>query len=75
MNENSVLVNFYLTIFYFIKLISEAPLIISNFNAANEKVQRESMEDKSQSRIREWLQAAGKGFQCLRSDQQDHNAM
>ena len=78
-NENSMLVNFYLTIFYFIKLIScdktEAPLIISNFNAANEKVQRESMEDKSRSRIREWLQADGKGFQCLRSDQQDHNAM
>ena len=78
-NENSVLVNFYLTILYFIKLIScdktEAPLIISNFNAANVKVQRESMEDKSRSRIREWLQAAGKGFQCLRSDQQDHNAM
>ena len=78
-NENSMLVNFYLIIFYFIKLIScdkrEAPCIISNFNVANEKVQRESMEDKSRSRIREWLQAAGKGFQCLRSDQQDNNAM
>ena len=78
-NENSMLVNFYLTIFYFIKLIScdktEASRIISNFNSASEKVQRESMEDKSRSRIKEWLQAAGKGFQCLRSDQQDHNAM
>ena len=78
-NENSMLVNFYLTIFYFIKLIScdkkEAPLIISNLNAANEKVRRESMEDKSRSRIREWLQADGEGFQSLRSDQQDYNAM
>ena len=76
---NSTLVNFYLTIFYFIKLIScdktEAPVIISNFNAANERVQKDSMEDKSRSRIREWLQAAGEGFQCLRSDQQDTKAM
>ena len=78
-DENSMLVNFYLTIFYFIKLIScnktEAPVIISNFNAANERVQKESMEDKSRSRIREWLQAVGEGFQSLRSDQQDIKAM
>ena len=78
-DENSVLVNFYLTVFYFIKLIScdktEAPPIISSFNEAAVKVQRESTEDKSRSRVREWLQAAGEGFQCLRSDQQDQSAM
>ena len=76
---SSMLVNFYLTVFYFIKLIScgktEAPAIISKFTAANERVQRDSMENKSRSRIREWLQASGEGFQCLRSDQQDINAM
>ena len=76
---NNMLVNFYLTIFYFIKLIScnktEAPLIISKFNETHERVQKISMEDKSRSRIREWLQEAGEGFQCLRSDQQDLSAM
>ena len=78
-DENSMLVNFYLTIFYFIKLIScdktDAPPIISSFNEANVRVQRKSTEDKSRSRVREWLQAAGEGFQCLRSDQQDLSAM
>ena len=79
--SSSVDGKFYLTICYFIKLITcdktEAPEIISNFNAANKRVQRDStsMEDKSRSRIREWLQADGEGFQCLRSDQQDINAM
>ena len=43
-------------------------MIIGHFNAANERVQRESMKDKSWSRIREWLQAVGEGFQSLRSD-------
>ena len=47
-DKNSLLTNFYLTIFYFIKLIScnktEAPAIISHFNAANERVQKESMK-------------------------------
>lgn len=75
--ESQMLVNFYFAIFYFIKLIScnetDAYQIVSDFKAAYENVQKESMTDKSRSRIKEWLQVAGKGFQCLRSDQQDPN--
>ena len=74
--ESQMLVNFYLAIFYFIKLINcneaEAYQIVSNFKGAYHDVRKESATDKSRSRIKEWLQA-GMGFQCLRSDQQDPN--
>ena len=49
--------------------------IVTSFNEANKKVQRENTEDKSRSRVREWLQAAGEGFQCLRADKQDQSEM
>ena len=75
--ESQMLVNFYLAIFYFIKLIScndsEPYQILSDFKTAYQKVQKESTTNKSRLRIREWLQAAGRGFQHLRSDLQDPN--
>jgi len=72
--ESSMWLNFYFSIFYFIKLIScnkaEAPMIVKNFKDCNKKVQEESKLKKSRSRIIEWLHAAGEGFQCLCSGEQ-----
>ena len=72
--ESSMWLNFYFSIFYFIKLIScdhaETPMIIKNFKDCNKKVQEEGKLKKSRSRIVEWLHAAGEGFQCLCSGEQ-----
>ena len=77
--ESKIWVNFYLSIFYFIKLIScnetGAPLLISNFKDANRRVLEEGQQNKSRSRIKEWLHATGEGFQCLRSGEQIRNEM
>lgn len=78
-SDSNMWVNFYLSIYYFIKLIScnevGTPLMISNFKACNVKVQEEGKQNKSRSRIKEWLHETGEGFQCLRSGEQTPREM
>ena len=76
--ESKMWVNLYLSIFYFITLCegnTTFPQMAAKFNTANKIVQEEGQQNKSRSRIKEWLQAEGKGFQCLRSDKQEPNRM
>ena len=72
--DSIMLVNLYLSIFYFITLCegegTASPQIATKFDTANKTVQEEGKQNKSRSRIIEWLQAKGTGFQCLCSDQQ-----
>ena len=72
--DSIMLVNLYLSIFYFITLCegegAASPQIATKLDTANKIVQEEGKQNKSRSRIIEWLQAKGKGFQCLCSDQQ-----
>lgn len=72
--ESKLWVNFYLSIFYFIALCegkgTMSPQMAAKFTAADRIVQEEGKQSKARSRIIEWLQAKGKGFQCLRSDLQ-----
>lgn len=79
MGESKMWVNLYLSIFYFITLCegkgTTSPQMAAKFNTANKIVQEEGQQNKSRSRIIEWLQAKGKGFQCLRSDKQEPNDM
>lgn len=72
--DSIMLVNLYLSIFYFITLCegegTASPQIATKLDTANKIVQEEGKQNKSRSRIIEWLHAEGKGFQCLCSDQQ-----
>ena len=78
-SDSKMWVNFYLSIFYFVKLIScnetGAPLLGSSYKDANRRVQEEGKQNKSRSRIKEWLHETGKGFQCLRSGEQNRIEM
>lgn len=73
-HDSIMWVNLYLSILYFIILCEDegtaSPQIATKFDTANKIVQEEGKQNKSRSRIIEWLQARGKGFRCLCSDQQ-----